>query len=66
MNIWIKIFILALSNLKYGKLKLSINGNHHLFSGKSKGPTADLKIEDKDIIKKIENISTGTYHGGDF
>ena len=50
---WTKIFILALSNLKHGKLKLSINGNHHLISGKFPGPNANLKIEDKDIIKKI-------------
>ena len=53
MNIWTKIFISALSNLKHGKLKLSINGNHHLISGKFPGPKAYLKIEDKDIIKKI-------------
>ena len=53
MNMWTKIFILALSNLKHGKLKLSINENHHFISGKFPGPTANLKIEDKDIIKKI-------------
>ncbi len=50
---WTKIFILAVSNLKYGKLKLSIDGNHHCISGKFPGPNANLKIEDKDIIKKI-------------
>ena len=50
---WTKIFILALSNLKHGKLKLSIDGNHHFISGKFPGPNANLKIEDKDIIKKI-------------
>ena len=50
---WTKIFLLALSNLKYGKLKLSIDGNHHLISGKLSGPDANLKIENKDIIKKI-------------
>ena len=49
---WTKIFILALSNLKHGKLKLSINENHHFISGKFPGPTANLKIEDKNIIKK--------------
>ena len=53
MNMWTKIFILALNNLKHGKLKLSINGNHHFISGKLPGPNANLKIEDKDIIKKI-------------
>ena len=53
MNIWIKIFILALNNLKYGKLKLSIDGNHHFISGEFSGPNADLKIENKDAIKKI-------------
>ena len=53
MNIWTKIFISALSNLKHGKLKLSIDGNHHLITGKFPGPNANLKIEDKDIIKKI-------------
>ncbi len=53
MNIWIKFFILALNNLKYGKLKLSIDGNHHLIFGNSPGPNADLKIKNKDIIKKI-------------
>ncbi len=53
MNIWTKIFILALNNLKYGKLKLSINGNHHFISGKLSGPSANLKIENKKIIKKI-------------
>ena len=45
MNIWTKIFISALSNLKHGKLKLSINGNHHFISGKFPGPNADFKIE---------------------
>ena len=50
---WTKIFLLALSNLKYGKLKLSIDGNHHFISGKLSGPSANLKIENKDIIKKI-------------
>ena len=55
MNIWIKIFIVALNNLKYGKIKLSINGNHHLISGKLSGPNADLKIENNDIIKKNIN-----------
>ena len=53
MNIWTKLFILALNNLKYGKLKLSINTDHHLISGKLPGPNADLIIENKDIIKKI-------------
>jgi len=53
MNIWTKLFILALNNLKYGKLKLSIDEKHHLISGKLSGPNADLKIENKDIIKKI-------------
>ena len=53
MNIWTKIFIVALNNLKYGKIKLSIDGNHHLISGKLSGPNADLKIENNDIIKKI-------------
>ncbi len=53
MNIWTKIFISALSNLKHGKLKLSINGNHHLISGKFPGPNANLIIEDNNIIKKI-------------
>ena len=53
MNIWIKFFILALNNLKYGKLRLSIDGNYHLFSGNLSGPNADLKIENKDIVKKI-------------
>ena len=53
MNIWIKIFILALNNLKYGKLKLSIDENHHFISGEFSGPNADLKIENKDAIKKI-------------
>ena len=53
MNIWTKLFILALNNLKYGKLKLSIDENHHLISGKLSGPNADLKIENKDIIKKL-------------
>ncbi len=50
---WTKIFILSLSNLKHGKLKLSIDGNHHFISGKFPGPNANLKIEGKDIIKKI-------------
>ena len=45
---WTKIFILALSNLKHGKLKLSIDENHHFITGKFPGPTANLKIEDKD------------------
>ena len=53
MNIWTKLFILALNNLKYGKLKLSINIDHHLISGKLPGPNADLIIENEDIIKKI-------------
>ncbi len=53
MNIWIKIFILALNNLKYGKLKLSIDGNHHFISGEFSGPNADLRIENEDAIKKI-------------
>ena len=53
MNMWTKIFILSLSNLKHGKLKLSIDGNHHFISGNFPGPNANLKIEDKDIIKKI-------------
>jgi len=53
MNIWTKLFILALDNLKYGKLKLSIDENHYLISGKFSGPNADLKIKNKDIIKKI-------------
>ncbi len=53
MNIWIKIFILALNNLKYGKLKLSIDGNHHFISGKFSGPNADLRIENENAIKKI-------------
>ena len=53
MNIWTKLFILALNNLKYGKLKLSIDENHYLISGKLSGPNADLEIENKDIIKKI-------------
>ncbi len=47
MNIWTKLFILALNNLKYGKLKLSINTNHHLISGKLSGPNADLKLKIK-------------------
>ena len=50
---WTKTFILALSNLTHGKLKLSINGNLHFISGKFSGPNANLKIEDKDIIKKL-------------
>ena len=50
---WTKIFILALSNLKHGKLKLSINGDHHFISGKFPGPNANLKIENKHVIKKI-------------
>ncbi len=50
---WTKIFLLALSNLKYGKLKLSIGGNNHFISGKLSGPSANLKIENIDIIKKI-------------
>ena len=53
MNIWTKLFILALNNLKYGKLKLSINEKHYLISGELSGPNADLKIDNKDIIKKI-------------
>ena len=53
MNMWTKIFILSLSNLKHGKLKLSIDGNHHFIFGKFPGPNANLKIEDEDIIKKI-------------
>ena len=53
MNMWTKLFILVLNNLKYGKLKLSIDENHYLISGKLSGPNADLKIENKDIIKKI-------------
>ena len=53
MNIWIKIFILALNNLKYGKLQLSVDENHHFISGEYTGPNADLKIENKDAIKKI-------------
>ena len=53
MNIWTKLFILALNNLKYGKLKLSIDEKHHLITGNLSGPNADLKIENKDIIKKI-------------
>ncbi len=53
MNIWIKIFILSLNNLKYGRLKLSIDGNHHFISGEFSGPSADLKIENKAAIKKI-------------
>ncbi len=53
MNIWTKLFILALNNLKYGKLKLSIDEKHYLISGKLSGPNADLKIDNKDIIKKI-------------
>ena len=53
MNIWTKILILALNNLKYGKLKLSIDGSHHLISGNLSGPNADLKIKNKNIIKKI-------------
>ena len=53
MNMWTKIFILSLNNLKHGKLKLSIDGNDHFISGKFPGPNANLKIEDKDIIKKI-------------
>ena len=52
MNIWTKFFILALNNLKYGKLKLSIEEDHYLISGKLSGPNADLKIENKDIITK--------------
>ena len=50
---WTKIFLLVLSNLKYGKLKLSIDGNHHFISGKLSGPSADLKIEKIDVIKRI-------------
>ena len=50
---WTKIFVLALKNLKYGKLKLSIDGNQHLINGNLSGPNADLKIENKDVIKKI-------------
>ncbi len=53
MNMWTKFFILTLNNLKYGKLKLSINENYYLISGKLSGPNADLKIENKEIIKKI-------------
>ena len=53
MNIWIKIFILSLNNLKYGRLKLSIDGNHHFISGKLSGPNANLNIKNVDIIKKI-------------
>ncbi len=53
MNMWTKIFLLALSNLKYGKLKLSIDGNHHFISGKLSGPSANLKIENIGVIKKI-------------
>ena len=53
MNIWIKLFIFALNNLKYGKLKLSIDEKRHLISGNLPGPNADLKIKNKDIIKKI-------------
>ena len=53
MSIWTKLFILALNNLKYGKLKLSIDRNQHLISGNLSGPNADLKIENKDIIKKL-------------
>ena len=47
MNIWTKLFILALNNLKFGKLKLSINTDHHLISGKLPGPYADLIIENR-------------------
>lgn len=50
---WTKIFLIALSNLKYGNLKLSIDGDFHSISGKFSGPDADLIIENKDIIKKI-------------
>ena len=50
---WSKIFILALKKLKYGKLKLSIDGNNYLISGKVSGPNANLKIESENIIKKI-------------
>ena len=50
---WTKLFILVLNNLKYGNLKLSIDENHYLISGKLSGPNANLKIENKDIIKKI-------------
>jgi len=53
MNIWTKIFVLALNNLKYGNLKLSIDGNNYFISGKFSGPKADLKIESKNILKKI-------------
>ena len=53
MNIWTKFFILALNNLKYGNLKLLIDGNHHSISGNLSGPNADLKIKNKDVIKKI-------------
>ena len=34
-----------LKDLKYGKLKLSINTDHHLISGELPGPNADLIIE---------------------
>ncbi len=53
MNIWTKIFVLALNNLKYGKLKLSIDGNNYLIFGNLLGPNANLDIENTDIIKKI-------------
>ncbi len=50
---WTKIFVLALNNLKYGKLKLSIDGDHYFISGKFPGINANLKIENKNIIKKL-------------
>ena len=50
---WTKIFILALNNLKYGKLKVSIDGKHYFISGKLSGPNANLKIKNIDVIKKI-------------
>ncbi len=50
---WTKILILTLNNLKYGKLKLSIDGKNHFISGKLPGPNANLKIENKHIVKKI-------------
>ena len=53
MNMWTKIFILTLSNLKNGKLKLSIDGNHHFISGKFPGPNANLKIEDFPAYKNF-------------
>jgi len=42
-----------LNNLKFGNLKLSIDGNNYFISGKFPGPKADLKIESKNILKKI-------------